>query len=350
VGSNASTLPGPTVCTLPPPRSGLFGTQRNFTSPRNHEEHSGRESLHEIASRETIPVEALQENNGIPHSSPLRNDPFLYNREYAHPASSPPTDFGQSQAFTGGYSTPAVDLGNDPFLTHVPTEYVLREPNEKTPLAPRADDSKKFRSRIGNQIIKDDAKMWMVPTGAIMVVQTLVSGVVLALAFGEFGHRSGYDEGHLDPEDQHAGCEPLFIWLLVQAGIDLCITLVTCMMILSPLNSDPVSFHGCIASLRLCTLSAGFHILYFSGLKRDLCDSALIAWSTIITWLGIAVVGVVSCYLLQLLLTNSGKTKRQILGNTQVKSSRPSLSPGRPGPTTTYSSSYNPQMSGQRNW
>jgi hypothetical protein len=109
-----------------------------------------------------------------------------------------------------------------------------------------------------------------------MLFQTSVSSVILFNAFDETGHRNGYEEGHLDTEDQQAGCSAAYMWLLLQACCDLAITLMTCILVLIRLKSDPVSFHGCIATLRLCTLSAGFHILYFSGLKRELCDQPLI--------------------------------------------------------------------------
>jgi len=277
-GSSATTIPVPTSPSpTNPVSSGLFGRPRPSTRT------PASQSLeHSVATRETILLPPLP---------------------------------GRSR------QTPGSNLKNDPFLTHLKES----QPTEETPLFPPSD-APKFRSRIGSRIVEDDAKLLVLPLCCCMLLQTAVSGVILSSSFDETGHRPGYEEGHLDPEDQHSGCQAAYLWLLMQAFCDLFITLMSCILLLIPLKSDPVSFHGCIAVLRLCTLSAGFHILYFSGLKRDLCDPSLIVWCTIITWFGIGVMALVSCYLLSLLLGSPGKTRRGVPRlDTQVKSHGPPI-------------------------
>jgi hypothetical protein len=153
--------------------------------------------------------------------------------------------------------------------------------------------------------------MIMMPAAVLMLVITLVSGVALALSFSETGHRDGYEEGKIDGADQLSGCQSLFYWLLIQFCLDLVITCLTCLVLMPPSISDTVGFFGCCASFRLCALAAGFHILYFSGLERDLCNQFLITWSTIITWLGIAIMGFVACHL-SLVLFSGGSSARKV--------------------------------------
>jgi hypothetical protein len=130
-----------------------------------------------------------------------------------------------------------------------------------------------------------------------MVPVTIVTGVALAMSFGETGHRDGYEEGHLSSSQQDSGCSSLFYWLLVQFCFDLVFACFLCLL-LQPLSlHDTVGFIGCCGSLRLCLGAIGFHILYLYGLKRDLCNEFLLIWSTILTWLGVAVIVLVSCYL-----------------------------------------------------
>merc|ERR1719424_2431552 len=122
-----------------------------------------------------------------------------------------------------------------------------------------------------------------------MMTQTVISIVALAMSFPETGHQDGYEEGHLDANNQSSGCEAAFYWMMVQAGLDLVITCFTCLFLVSPLR-------------------AGFHILYFSGLKRELCDPFLIIWSTILVWTGAGVMIIAGCLLTCMLLgaTSSG--------------------------------------------
>jgi len=153
-----------------------------------------------------------------------------------------------------------------------------------------------------------EAKLMILPTACCMMTQTVVSVAALALSFSETGHRSGYEEGGLDADSQSSGCEGAFYWLMVQAALDLLITCFTCLFLVSPLKAEPVGVHGCAATVRLCTLAAGFHILYFSGLKRDMCDPFLIIWSTILVWTGAGVMIIAGCLLTCMLLgaTSSG--------------------------------------------
>lgn len=151
-----------------------------------------------------------------------------------------------------------------------------------------------------------EAKLLILPTACCMMTQTIVSVVALAMSFDETGHRDGYEEGHLDSKAQDSGCEAAFYWMMVQAGMDLIITCLVCLLLVSPLKADPVSVHGCCATVRLCTLAAGFHILYFSGLKRNLCDPFLIVWSTIMVWVGVGIMVLVGCLLTCMLLGAAG--------------------------------------------
>jgi len=281
-GSSATTLlpPSSPRSGSPRPGSGLFGQPR----PSAHDRIFSTDDERAVQTRETILVPSLPP---------------------AQPSSLP------------HLSERSADLSNDPFLTHLKSK-----PNEDTPLDPVAEDPK-FRSRIGSRIIADDAKLFVLPMSCCMMIQTALSGVVLSMSFDESGHRDGYEEGHLSPEDQHSGCQAAFWWLLMQASCDLFLTLFSCALLLFPLKSDPTSFHGCVAALRLCTLSAGFHILYFSGLKRELCDEPLIIWSTIIIWLGIGFMIILSGYLLWLLVGVAGKQQRQLQFAPQSRTQRP---------------------------
>lgn len=151
-----------------------------------------------------------------------------------------------------------------------------------------------------------EAKLMILPTACCMMTQTVVSVVALAMSFSETGHRDGYEEGHLDANDQASGCEAAFYWMMTQACLDLVITCFTCLFLVSPLKAEPVGVHGCAATVRLCTLAAGFHILYFSGLKRDLCDPFLIVWSTILVWTGVVIMVFAGCILTCVLLGGAG--------------------------------------------
>lgn len=156
-----------------------------------------------------------------------------------------------------------------------------------------------------------EAKLMILPPACCMMTQTIISVVALALAFSETGHKDGYEEGHLDKKDQDSGCEGVFYWMMLQAGLDLLITCFTCLFLVSSMKVEPVGVHGCCATVRLCTLAAGFHILYFSGLKRELCDPFLIIWSTILVWLGVLVMLFVGCVLTFILLGVAGSAGPQ---------------------------------------
>lgn len=156
-----------------------------------------------------------------------------------------------------------------------------------------------------------EAKLMILPTACCMMIQTVVSVVALAMSFSEAGHKDGYEEGHLDSNNESSGCEAMFYWMMVQACLDLLITCCSCMFLVSPLKAEPVGVHGCAATVRLCTLAAGFHILYFSGLKRDLCDPFLIIWATIMVWMGAAVMILAGCLLTCLLVGASGSAHPQ---------------------------------------
>jgi len=319
-GSSATTLPPPSSprSGSPRPGSGLFG------QPRSAQDRIfSTDDERATQTRETILVQSLPpaQASSLPDwsddpfrsaysekAADLSKDPFLMvpSLPPAQASSLPPTR-----------SERAADLANDPFLTHLKSK-----PNEDTPLDPLAEDPK-FQSKIGSRIIADDAKLLVLPLSCCMMIQTALSGVVLSMSFNESGHRDGYEEGHLSPEDQHSGCQAAFWWLLMQASCDLFLTLFSCALLLFPLKSDPTSFHGCVAALRLCTLSAGFHILYFSGLKRELCDEPLIIWSTVIIWLGIGFMIILSGYLLCLLVGVAGKQQRQLQFAPQPRTQRP---------------------------
>lgn len=151
-----------------------------------------------------------------------------------------------------------------------------------------------------------EAKLLILPSACCMMTSTIVSVICLATCFSESGHQDGYEEGHLDANDTGSGCEALFYWLMLQAGLDLMITCCTCLFIVSPLKAEPVGMQLCAATVRLCTLAAGFHILYFSGLKRDMCSPFLVIWSTILVWLGVSVMVIAGCLLIGILLGATG--------------------------------------------
>jgi len=182
-----------------------------------------------------------------------------------------------------------------------------------------------------------EAKLMVVPSACCMMSQTVVSVVCLALAFGETGHRDGYEEGHLDEQDQASGCESLFYWLMVQAGVDLLITCFTCLFLVSPLKAEPVGVHGCCATVRLCTLAAGFHILYFSGLKRKMCNNFLVIWSTIIVWVGVGILVLLGCFLFCMLLGAAGAG-----GSPQGYRQPPRRNPKGAAPPPAYKTTYHP--------
>jgi len=266
--SNATISPPPNPFSTRPSHigSGLFGRPRTSTS-----------DLHRsVESRETIPVSAISQQAAID----LKDDPFLTHAK------------GQQSASNDLFKS----VSQDP------------QPNEETPLYP-VSDAPQFKSKKGSRVMAEDAKLLLAPTSCCMALQTLSSSVVIFLCFDETGHRGGYEEGHLDVEDQQSGCQSIFYWLLVQSGLDLLVTLCACALLVLPLRSDPVGFHGCIASLRLCSLAAGFHILYFSGLQREDCDRPLIIWSTIMIWFGVTIMVVVSCYLCCLLMVGTSVKK-----------------------------------------
>lgn len=147
-----------------------------------------------------------------------------------------------------------------------------------------------------------EAKLMVLPTACCMMTQTMMSILAIAVSFNETGHREGYEEGHLDSNDENSGCEVVFYWLIVQACLDLSIACMACLFLVSRLKAEPVGVHGCCATVRMCTLAAGLHILYFAGVKRSLCDKFLIIWSTILVWLGIGIMTLIGCILTCMLL------------------------------------------------
>lgn len=196
-------------------------------------------------------------------------------------------------------------LKYDPFLTRVggpegsSADLIGKPGTEEQPLM--SDNGGAPGSKGG------EAKLMILPTACCMMTQTCVSVVALAMSFSETGHRSGYEEGHLDATDQSSGCEAVFYWMMAQASLDLIITSLVCLFIVSRMTSEPVGMHGCAATVRLCTLAAGFHILYFSGLKRELCDPFLIIWSTILVWTGVGIMVLAGCVLTCMLLGATGQ-------------------------------------------
>lgn len=187
-----------------------------------------------------------------------------------------------------------------------------------------------------------EAKLMMLPTACCMMTQTVVSVVALVMSFSETGHRDGYEEGHLDSNGRSSGCEAVFYWMMIQAGLDLIVTCLTCLFLVSPLKAEPVGMHGCAATVRLCTLAAGFHILYFSGLKRDLCDPFLIIWSTILVWLGVGIMVLAGCLLTCMLIGAAGG------GGPQYRQPRRSPQPMKGPPAGMYQTTFQPQGMGAR--
>lgn len=270
----------PTVA-VDPPRgsSGLFGRQRPFGIPS-------------MASAETLPVASLPQLS-LQQSAQLQSD--------------------------------IISLKSDPFLTQVPdqsrqhTRLPFRAFQER-PVVSQSPFDEEMPLVSGKQLgtsrrkmVENNCRLLLVPTSTCMMIQTAISGVALAASFDETGHRDGYEEGHLDPDDQESGCQAAFYWLLVQACCDLLITCLSCLILMVNVRSDPVGFHGCCAAIRLCSLSVGFHILYFSGLKRDLCNPFLIIWSTILTWLGFLMMVSFAFCLLYTLMSGMNDRRQMII-------------------------------------
>lgn len=225
-------------------------------------------------------------------------------------------------------------LKYDPFLTHIgdpgPQQPRFGTAEEQQPLLSDPGAPPGVQPRPGGE-----AKLMVLPTACCMLIQTVASVVALAVSFGETGHKDGYEEGHLDSDNGGSGCEAMFYWLMVQAGLDLVLTCLTCLFIVSPLKAEPVGVHGCAATVRLCTLAAGFHILYFSGLNRDVCNQFLIIWSTILVWTGAALMALGCCLLTILLLGFSNAS------HPQYRQPRPSSIKTRPPmPATAYKTTF----------
>jgi hypothetical protein len=232
-------------------------------------------SLNSLASAETLPA-GSSGLFGRPRNSGLFGKPRF-----------------PSRADSAEYGVPQVPLQHDPFLTRPAGSGDLEGPgpaHEQTPLQARGDDA------------SSSSKGLVFPAALLMLVITVVSGCALALSFNETGYRDGYEEGHLDGMHQQSGCHSLFYWLLLQFCLDLIITGLTCIVLIPPGLSDTNGFLGCMATLRLCAVAAGFHILYLSGLQREFCNQFLITWSTIITWLGISIMFFIGFYLFLVLL------------------------------------------------
>lgn len=196
-----------------------------------------------------------------------------------------------------------VALQHDPFMTHgaLPPEGPNREYSEQSPL--QADEESKPDNSSSRAMVR--------PVAFLMLVITVGSGFAVFSSMAETGHRDGYEEGHVDGVDQMSGCQSLFYWMLIQFCIDLVITCMTCLVLVPPSISDIMGFFGCCASIRLCALAAGFHILYFSGLQRELCNQFLITWTTILTWIGISTMFCVTSYMFIFLLSGAGSRARQ---------------------------------------
>lgn len=190
----------------------------------------------------------------------------------------------------------------DPFLTRLGEPGTSGNLSQPVFRGAATEDQPLMSDQAVPQAGGGEAKLMVLPTACCMMTQTVISIVALALSFPETGHKDGYEEGHLDANNQSSGCEAAFYWMMVQAGLDLVITCFTCLFLVSPLRAEPVGVHGCAATVRLCTLAAGFHILYFAGLKRELCDPFLIIWSTILVWTGVIIMVMAGCLLSCLLL------------------------------------------------
>jgi hypothetical protein len=173
--------------------------------------------------------------------------------------------------------------------------------DEQTPLQPGSRDDMK----------SDDSKGIVMPVALLLSAIAVVSGFALAFSFNETGYRDGSEEGHLDGVHKNSGCQNLFYWLLLQFCLDLIITCVLCLVLMPNAAVDTVGFLGCLASFRLLATTAGFHILYSIGLKREFCNQFLVTWSTMITWLGIFVMLVVGCYLFLILVGIAGPGRKR---------------------------------------
>jgi hypothetical protein len=220
-------------------------------------------------------------------------------------------DFALSAKMSGQLGGPSISLKFDPFLTKA--AYAPTGTGNLTSQASgsQISETRPLVSDPGTPVGRKggEAKLMVLPTACCMLTQTFVSVLALAVSFNETGHRDGYNEGHLDPENEAAGCEAIFYWLMVQAFLDFSITCMACMFLVSTLKSEPVGVHGGCATIRMCTLAAGLHILYFSGLKKNLCDKFLVVWSTIIIWLGIGIMLLIAVILTFLLLGAVGTSQ-----------------------------------------
>lgn len=186
----------------------------------------------------------------------------------------------------------------DPFMTHGPDVGIPMPPgdmDESTPLQSSRD------SGLSKAIV--------IPSIILIAGLTIVSGIAVALSFSDTGRKAGSEEGHLDGANEQSGCQSLFYWVVFQFLVDLIILCALFSIGMSG-SGDSAGMFGCCASFRLFVLAAGFHILYFSGLERPLCNEFLVTWSTIVTWIGIALMGLVSCHLGLLVLGASGSRKQ----------------------------------------
>lgn len=198
--------------------------------------------------------------------------------------------------------SPKTSLKFDPFLTRVSYPKIGTGDFGSQASGSQIGEAQPLVSDLPVSRKGGEAKLMVLPTACCMMTQTMVSVLALAVSFNETGHREGYEEGHLDSADENSGCEAVFYWLMVQACLDLGITCMACTFLVSRLKAEPVGVHGCCATVRMCTLAAGLHILYFAGVKRNLCDKFLIVWSTIIVWLGIGIMLLVGLLLTCMLL------------------------------------------------
>lgn len=235
-------------------------------------------------------------------------------------------------------------LQHDPFLTrpdkgHHALPFGGRAPafGEEQPLTSSNGITLPPRRLLGEK------RALVLPLMCCFATQTFVSILALGLSFDETGHKDGYEDGHSDSvaNSDMRGCESVFWWMAVQATVDLAITFFTCLFFMNPLKTEPGGIHGGAATVRLCTIAAGFHLLYFSGLKRNVCDPFLLVWSTIVVWSGIAIMLVAICCLLAML---SG-----VAGNGHPRYRYPPRMPQMmKHPPGVYQTTYQPQGSAPR--
>lgn len=193
--------------------------------------------------------------------------------------------------------------GRNPFDAHALPPKYIDETNELTPLNAGREDGSPSGSGM------------MLPALIVKVAITIVSGLAIAFSFSEAGYAEGSEEGHQDKGHATAGCDSLFYWLVFQFSFDLVIACIMCLALVPPGTRDTVGMLGCMGTLRLCAMAAGFHILYLSGLQREYCNQFLVTWSTILTWLGIVVMLMIGCQLTFALISGQANQQKRSMSD-----------------------------------